>query len=254
MKCGRDYIQFHTLLEALRKDRGITLEQLCEGLCSVSQMYYIQSGNRLPDYLTRNRIIGRLGISSEVYEDYVQFDEYDRWCKRQELLIFLEESKWNEVSELLYELNCKWKKVNSIEKQFLLDIKARLKIQRCESDEEIFGVYNEIVGITMPNINYGNRNTYLSQVEFYYLINKLYYESKLADLNKEEIVKKFQKVLDWIESSPLEGISKAKILPFAVVKYYSIVKDYQYSVEKLWRYTEVAIKVLKETERSYYLE
>ena len=71
MRHEKDLIHFHTLMESVRKYRNITIEELCHGLCSVSQMHYIQRGDRLPDYLMRNRIMGRLGISSEGYEDYV---------------------------------------------------------------------------------------------------------------------------------------------------------------------------------------
>lgn len=30
--------------------------------------------------------MARLGISAEGYEDYVQYDEYERWCGRQQII------------------------------------------------------------------------------------------------------------------------------------------------------------------------
>ena len=110
MQYEKDYFKFHGLLESVRKNLRVTSEQLCGGLCSVTQMHYIERGDRLPDYLMRNRIMARLGISAEGYEDYVQYDEYDRWCQRQEIIKYVEDSDWEKAKTLLEEISQNYKK------------------------------------------------------------------------------------------------------------------------------------------------
>ena len=251
----KDEIHFHNFLESIREYRGVTTEQLCAGLCSVSQMHYIQNGERLPDYLMRNRIMARLGISSEGYEDYVHYDEYDRWCERQKLIAYIEDSKWEEAKLLLSDIGEKWEKKSRIEQQFILDIKARILINECASYEELCAIYEKIVNLTVKEFfNKKKRQIYLSHVEFYYVLNYLYYKYKKNVDNRREVKEELESIINTILSSPLEGIARAKVLPFAVVIYYEVVRESSFSLEKIYNYSTEAIDVLKETERSYYLK
>ena len=75
----KDEIGFHTLLKSVIEVRDVSLEQACRGLISEGGLSMVISGERLPNYLVRNRIMARLGVSSEQYEDFVQFDEYERF-------------------------------------------------------------------------------------------------------------------------------------------------------------------------------
>lgn len=257
MRHEKDLIHFHTLMESVRKYRNITIEELCHGLCSVSQMHYIQRGDRLPDYLMRNRIMGRLGISSEGYEDYVQFDEYERWEEREKLIEFVEDSRWSEARNLLDNLFTKWTNVNMVEKQFLLDMKARILMHEGGSDEYIFELYNEIVSETIgPNLNFSNRGQLiLSPVEIYYVVWwLLYMPTSYKSVN--EIIEIFDALIVGIENSYLEAIAKAKVLPFAVFAYQTCIERLKISEKnkELWNHTEVAINILKKTERFYYLK
>jgi hypothetical protein len=45
-------------------------------------MYYIESGQRLPDYLMRNRLLERLGLNNDYYEDFLNADEYARHLEK----------------------------------------------------------------------------------------------------------------------------------------------------------------------------
>lgn len=252
MNHERDIINFHILLEAVRNERDISTNQLCMGLCSVSQMYSIQRGDRLPDYLMRNRIMARLGISSEGYEDYVQYDEYIRWTKRQSLINLIEESRWDEAKKLLTELSEGIKKKNKIEQQFLEDMKARILISEGSKISEISKIYERIVKLTVKNKKING--SLLSQVEYYYAITYLYFKYKESDRNKDIIVAELYELLQSIVESPLEGIARAKVLPYAVVKYYEMAKEDINLGDKLWKYSCEAIEVLKKSGRTYYLE
>ena len=63
----KDEINFHSFLNAMRKVHNVTLEQVCEGLCSVSMMKRIESGERLPEKLMRDRMVARMGVLLEGY-------------------------------------------------------------------------------------------------------------------------------------------------------------------------------------------
>lgn len=82
----KDEINFHGFLNATRQLHNATLDQVCEGLCSRSMMLRIESGDRLPEKQMRDRILSRMGVIIEGYEDYLSIDEYEQWELRQKLL------------------------------------------------------------------------------------------------------------------------------------------------------------------------
>ncbi|WP_458457963.1 hypothetical protein [Pseudobutyrivibrio sp.] len=102
-------------------------------------MNFITSGERLPDYQMRNRIMGRLGVSAEGYEDYIGFDEYERWLESERLIQMVEAANVQEAESLLAKLKEKWKTKNIIEEQFLLDMEARILMQKGASNEDKVG-------------------------------------------------------------------------------------------------------------------
>ncbi|MBQ8488727.1 MAG: helix-turn-helix transcriptional regulator [Pseudobutyrivibrio sp.] len=253
----KDLIHFHTLMESVREYRNVNIEVLAKGLYSLGNMHYIQTGDRLPDYLMRNRIMGRLGVSSEGYEDYVQFDEYERWENREKLLLLIEDSKWEEARDLYNSISKSWKRVNKVEKQFLLDVEARILAYEGASDETVYRLYEKTVYQTMSkNVSFTiDDRIVLSPVEIYYVINWLLY-MPANEKTPDKIAELFENLIKYIENSFLEDIAKAKILPFAVWAYFNTLKKYGLEADyhKAWRHSNKAIELLKKTERFYYLK
>lgn len=60
---------FASFLQMVRKERNIYLEQLAEGLMSASQLARIEKGQRPVHKNMRDRLLGRLGIASDLYEN-----------------------------------------------------------------------------------------------------------------------------------------------------------------------------------------
>ena len=103
-KYDQDLIHFHDFLSNERIRKNVTQANLCRGLCSISMMARIESGERLPDKLLRDRFLGRLGVAREGYEDYLQPGEYVLWERKQKIIYDYEHEMWeqagNEVAEL----------------------------------------------------------------------------------------------------------------------------------------------------------
>jgi len=64
------------ILRELRKTRGLTQEQLAEGICSRSTITMIEQGKRRPDWWTFKQLAAKLGIEPEQYfNDIANEDE-----------------------------------------------------------------------------------------------------------------------------------------------------------------------------------
>ena len=67
----KDEINFHKFLDAMRQLKDVTLEQVCDGLCTSSMMKRIECGDRLSEKQMRDRIMARMGVPLEGYEDFI---------------------------------------------------------------------------------------------------------------------------------------------------------------------------------------
>lgn len=77
--------QFGILLKNYRVRKSIPQPLLCQGLCTSAQLSRIESGDRIPKKLLLEALLGRLGISAEDFEHFLDRDEYVAWQERQQI-------------------------------------------------------------------------------------------------------------------------------------------------------------------------
>lgn len=107
-------------------------------------MARIGRGECLPDYLMRNRIMARLGIAAEGYEDFLQPLEYDRYLKRADIMEEVENKNISSALALIENLfESALEDNNKIELQFLYDMQARCFIYNNRPAEEIRNIYKK---------------------------------------------------------------------------------------------------------------
>ena len=251
-------IRYNDFLRIIRKEKNASYEKLGYGLYSPAMMHYIEKGEKTPDYRFRNRLLARLGISSERYEDFVQFDEYDRWKKCQDLIFAIEQEDMITAKSIIDDLETDGK--DKIEKQFILDMKARLSLMSGEDCGKAILLYREAIELTMPQLPIENLKEYLLAPDEIYLILKYLslqnrYVNKPDDYRSQK--SRYISVLEYIRSSQLRFEAKAKVYPMAVVGYYNLLKKSANTIVKDWdelcRYSNDAIELLREAKRSYYL-
>lgn len=259
MRYEKDIIGFHALLNLMLEERGVTTEELRTGLCSRSQMNFITSGERLPDYQMRNRIMGRLGVSAEGYEDYVCFDEYERWLESERLIQLIEAANAQEAESLLAKLKEKWETKNIIEEQFLLDMEARILMQKGASNEDIFEKYKQAVECSLSGIDlYSDNRILAAPEEFYYLIRFLEFYGKICGKQEQlKIRNGFENLCKSIVAVCGRDITKAKVLPMVLYKFYDFIKHSAINDNKLeidlWEYSNEALEALRDSKSSFYL-
>lgn len=73
MEPDQDFPKF---LKRVRKEENVYLEQLAEGLMAVSQLARIEKGQRPIPKNMRDRLLGRLGIASDLYENLLNIEDY----------------------------------------------------------------------------------------------------------------------------------------------------------------------------------
>ncbi|MCR5000038.1 MAG: helix-turn-helix transcriptional regulator, partial [Lachnospiraceae bacterium] len=249
-KREEEIITFGTFLKSCRVEKGVSQEKLARGLMSKSMLSKIENKGLTPDYLMRNRLMERLGLSAEGCEDFLQASEYARYEKRLKLMTAIEARQTHHAREILEELAETLKGEEKIERQFLLDMEGRIRRQEKRPGDEIFAVYDEAVNLTIPSVSCGFADCVFAPEEYYLLICRADYMDSPND--EEEL----ENILKSIQACKLWKFAKAKILPLAAIKYAQIILRNNPTTEELelaLAYVNEAVETLRETSRMYCL-
>jgi len=255
----KDESGFHNLFFSVRKHRGVSLEKLRYGIYSPAMMHYIEFGERLPDYLMRNRIMDRLGISVEDYSDYVSCEEYDRYQKRAELIAAVESEQTVDARHIFDFLMDSCDTSKKVEYQFLLDMKAKIMFQEQHHIGEIAEAYKQAVDLTMPEIDLNRIDDYcLSSDEYYLLVLWVQTDYLAENISLDEAEWKLISILKALEKSYFQEITKCKVYPMDIVTLYNLYKKSgiiwdSVKISMIKNYIEKAVELLRKAGRLYYL-
>lgn len=214
---GRDKSrQFSMYVTRARREYGISMRQLCEGLCTSQELSLLESGKRLSNKLLQDAIVERLGIGAEDYELFLGAAEYRRWEERQRILHCITWEETERAEKLLEEYHTGCGKGTAAigkrpERQFYLSMLALIRRRGGASREELGLLFEEAVRLTVPALEHKplSRLT-LSIKELNLILEAEQYRREGARLSR------YGEVLTYIEGAALDGRGLAKIYPKAV--------------------------------------
>ena len=254
----KDEINFHKFLDAMRQLKDVTLEQVCDGLCSASMMKRIEYGDRLPEKQMRDRLMARMGVPIEGYEDYLSTEEHEQWKLRQKLLRSIENRQVIEAEQYLEAYRI-YEKQNSVEAQYCDAMELMILQMQNAPLEKQQAVIAHAVGLTMPKIEDGlSEKMLLSEQELNLLTEYVWLceYSGNPEAEFEWRYKQYQEILHYIEHSRLDEFCRAKVYP-KVAYYLSELILYKAKTEEKLemgiRVCNEAIELLRDSRKLYYL-
>ena len=254
MKKGDNGRRFVAFVQKLRKEQELTLEQVCDGLCSPVTLNSIENGKWKPDKLLRDRILGRLGVDTESYEHFLDLTEYMRWEMRQQILHCITYEKIDQAQVLLEEYRLKYCMGDRLEKQFYLGMLVQIIRFKGDQKRVISEILEEAVALTVSGIKDESMKQLVLSVRELNLILEAEHCRK-----EGEQADRYRGILKYIDKKMLDRIGRAKIYPKAV--YFlcrCVLAPKGKAVEgrllkELMEYCEKAIELLRENARMYYL-
>ena len=214
-RCVKDEINFHKFLNAMRQLHEVTLEQACEGLCSISMMKRIECGDRLPEKQMRDRILARMGVPIEGYEDYLSTEEYEQWELRQKLINNIENKQVAEAEKNL-EAYRVYENQNSVEAQYCDAMEFMILQLKNASKEKQREVITHAVGLTMPEFGKGLSEKKLLSEQELNLLTEYVWLHEYGGNPEDEFdwrCKQYKELLNYIEHSRLDNFCRAKVYP-----------------------------------------
>ena len=244
--------RFGVFIAKLRKEKGISLEQLCDGLCTPGMLSRFERGEREPEKLLQNRFLTRLGTVPENYENFLYYKEYCRWEKRQGILHYILEENMEEAKRLLEEYYQTYDMKEALEKQFYLAMLAQIRRYEGCGREELAPLFEEALQLTVPDINIRSfRKRVLSLEELNLLLEYRYCQNNGISLQF------YETLLEYIEKMGWTTLALAKIYPKTVYYYYMVWKqkdsENEVLAERMIQLCDKGIEILRNANRMFFL-
>ena len=142
---------FAKLLKNIRTEEKVSLDQLAMGLMSASQLVKIENGERPINKNIRDRLLERLGIAKELYENLLDLCDFEEWDYKKKILSAIQNKKIEEAYRLLKEYKAHLRENDRINHQFILAMWGEVLKQEGASKEKIAECYRKAVILTIPD-------------------------------------------------------------------------------------------------------
>lgn len=140
------------LLKELREAKGISQEELCEGICTRETLSRIEGGKRSPNRKKLFAMLKRMGVERETYYGYIAADEYQLY-ENVNVYFMCEGKSQKEIADAeiaFQELERCLNRKYLINRQFLETEWAKRKIKKDKDDwEKCFETLKEILSYSM---------------------------------------------------------------------------------------------------------
>ena len=244
---------FAKLLKNIRTEEKVSLDQLAMGFMSASQLSKIEKGERPIDKDIRDRLLERLGIAKELYENLLDICDFEEWDYKKKILSAIQDKKIEDAYRLLKEYKAHLRENDRINHQFILAMWGEVLKQEGASKEKIAECYRKAVILTIPDAEkVWSEKRPLSVLEMNLLLETIIYGNNMDYLHKCRVL------MEYIDTGYYDEIMKAKIYPKIVYYYLKkqiLFKEYwnvETQTENL-KICEKAIDKLRDTGWTYYL-
>lgn len=218
---------FCKFLATEREKANLTMNDLCRGIYTSGMIRRIESGERKADKMMQDRLLARLGISSDIYENYLSIDEYELWKIRQKILKAVDNQEI-ETSKKYLEQYRERIKGNRIGEQFYLVMKAELLKQEGAEEKEIAQITETAVKLTVPDIEKTKlKNLILSVQELNLVLEYKKY------CHPQTFGKDCEELFDYVEERQMDEMTQAKILPKIIYEKWKFMRQKENTQEEL---------------------
>lgn len=250
MKAEQEFAKF---LKRIRKEANVYLEQLAEGLMTASQLARIEKGQRPLPKNVRDRLLGRMGIASDLYENLLNIEDYAAWECQRDILRAVEQRETQKAWKLIIAYENQAPKSDKIKRQFCLMMEAEVLKQQKVDWGDIAACYEKAVKCTVPDIrNLCIEKKLLSIQEINAVLEYEFYH------RDHTFSEKCKKMMAFVKSTLYDDLSKVKIYPKIAYYYLQVifgehVEPTSEDMKDRLRICNQAIEMLRDTGRAYFL-
>jgi transcriptional regulator with XRE-family HTH domain len=158
------------LIGSLRSRAGMSMQELCEGVCNQSTLSRIELNKADTSIYTLEVLMQRLGRDMNLYFDtFLSAQDFEEKQIRDEIISLLVAKDFDAAAELLAELETHKKFQTKVNLQFVMHTKAVILGSRESYTENYLDLRYKAIRITRPNYNEAEIKKY--HLSYYEIIN-----------------------------------------------------------------------------------
>ncbi len=248
---------FSVFLRRVRLELGVSGEVLTEGLMDVSLLSRIEKGERSPYKTMRNRLLGRLGVTPDMYENLLNNEDYIAWEQQHHILHAIEQKDFQKAMQLIQDYEGQEPLEDKTKQQFCVMMNGEIMRLQETDNRKLRNLYEMAACLTIPQIeqiyNESGTKKLLSVLEVNIILEYEYYSKSEG----KAFATKCKYWMDYVKNSFFDELSRVKIYP-KIVWYYLrevLSADSQMDLVELQdvlQDCEQAVELLRNTKRAYY--
>ena len=207
----------------LRVHEGITLSQLSHGLCSVPFLNRIENGEREIGKQMTDAFFQRLGKPVELFERILDWDEFQRWNKRQKIISHLNKGDISSARIGIAEYS-KDGLSGVLDQQFLQIVELNCCALAGATSTELLSMVDAALKLTQPAFDVVPVDAMLlSQNEGWLFFSHLKLREKIESYSS--VAEDYRALLRYFKQSRYESRERVYLLPYIAL--HVIENDYK---------------------------
>ena len=134
-----------------REKKQISIQNLANGICSISTLQRVENGERLPDFFVLERMIERLGKSINKMEFLYSQGDYEIYCLREVIERYLENKQYADVWEGLEAYEALKEAEEPIHKQYIFKMYGAIAAEEEKDHQKAAKYLEEALQLTVPD-------------------------------------------------------------------------------------------------------
>ncbi len=240
------------IIENERTRRGLSVNDVCNGICSKSVYVKLESGEYAGGMHVLRAICQRLGINSDRCGTYLAKVEYDEMMDRLYILEDIREGRLDKVRAGVEKYQATYKDI-PLNNQFIMFIRGRLAELDGER-EKALELYSGALSITVSEYQQLERIPCITIYEAYMMLDAARVNAELG--NEQTAYKMYMLLLRYCENCNAESWNTVCIYPKTVcdmVDFIGIDNMSSREAKEMLRHCISALDILRETERLHYI-
>lgn len=234
-----------------REEKGISQEELADGIVSVSTLSRIERGQRLPRRANLQQLLSRLGCSEVVINSIFDNDDFALNLIKYELRLAYMVGDYQKAGRLLFEFKSAYENASPANRQVYDTISALIEQKENKiTDGEALVRLESALRLTYPKYSRGNLPKYLSYDEIIILNNIAIRLWRTGD--REKAVEMLYHISDFYDSQNCdieEALRTQPMILYNLSKYLGLMERYNDCIA----ICNKAIDIACETGRCPYL-
>lgn len=172
-------INIGEIVRVNREEQGISQEELCFGICSVSNLSRIENGTQIPSRATYEALMQRMGLPPEIYPSFLNERELETYRLKHEINEKFKAGKYDE-SEILLDKLENAPKLERIYRQFAMFVRAILLRKNNGDPADVLEAMKQVVEASVKDFEPKRILRYVLTKDEMNMLNNLatsYYES-----------------------------------------------------------------------------